>query len=187
MPHRAIGASGSRGIRRALFLPGRDSSRVLQQLAPRRGFGLLLIVVVAVVAAAIAAGPVTATFEELSPGTEVGPPERGGRMGGGAVDFAYATNFPGRIAVEQCYAAEFCTKPFVISFKESQASVGLWVGYEGRLRELVTLTPSAFSSAGEPLAPDSKALEPTQELIPISLPLTVSRNGNESTSVSREY
>src|SRR5262249_17035103 len=54
----------------------------------------------------------------------------------------------GAKAIEQCYGAEFCTKPFEMSFTRAQRRVKVWMGYSSRLNESRVVILRALDSSG---------------------------------------
>ncbi|HEY3269128.1 MAG TPA: hypothetical protein VGM37_19630 [Armatimonadota bacterium] len=125
---------------------------------------LLAFSILVAVALSAARGAVI-TFEDLSPG---GP---GGAGAPVVVTNQYASlgvtfNFPdafdyskglfaipnfahsGTVAIEQCYAAEFCTSPISINFTAGQARVKVWVGYSAKLDQSIPVIMRGFDANG---------------------------------------
>ena len=126
-------------------------SRGQARRAARRRRAVLLSVLAAALAAPTAAHGLTIDFE--------------GRTSGEAVNVQYASqgvafNNPtalafnpgfahsGTIAVEQCYAAEFCTAPLKAEFTKGQMSVGVWVGFDAGPLSPTTIQLQAFDAPG---------------------------------------
>lgn len=115
-------------------------------------------------------GPIPVTNQYASQGVTFNSPV--------AIDFSKGNAIPGFAhsgtnAIEQCYAAEFCTAPIEIRFNQGQSRVKVWVGYDSTLNEKTPVIMRAFDSSGNQIARDEENLA-EQGPIPISIPLEVS-------------
>ncbi len=116
-------------------------------------------------------GPMPVTNQYASQGVTFNSPV--------AIDFSKGNAIPGFAhsgtnAIEQCYAAEFCTAPIEIKFDQGQARVKVWVGYDSRIDQKTPVVMRAFDSSGKQIAQDSDNLNSYQGPIPIRIPLEVS-------------
>lgn len=115
-------------------------------------------------------GPIPVTNQYASEGITFNSPV--------AIDFSKGNAIPGFAhsgtnAIEQCYAAEFCTAPIEIRFDQGQARVKVWVGYDSALLEKTPVILRAFDSSGKQIAQDSDNLNSVGP-IPIRIPLEIS-------------
>jgi len=115
-------------------------------------------------------GPISVTDQYASQGVSFNSPV--------AVDFSKGNSIPdfahsGTIAIEQCYAAEFCTAPIEIKFNQGQSRVKVWVGYDSALQEKTPVILRAFDASGNQIA-RAEANLAEQGPIPIQIPLEVS-------------
>lgn len=115
-------------------------------------------------------GPIHVTNQYASQGVTFNSPV--------AIDFSKGDAIPGFAhsgtnAIEQCYAAEFCTAPIEIRFDQGQARVKVWVGYDSTLKEKTPVIMRAFDSSGNQIARAEENLA-EQGPIPINIPLEVS-------------
>lgn len=106
-----------------------------------------------------------------------------------AIDFSKGTAIPGfahsgTIAIEQCYAAEFCTSPIEIKFSQGQARVKVWVGYDSTINEKTPVILRAFDSSGKQIAKYSANLAEAGP-IPIQIPLEVSTINQKNRLLTR--
>lgn len=93
-----------------------------------------------------------------------------------ALDYAQAMPaFPhtGTIAVEPCYAREFCTRPLEMDFAQPQKRVQAWVGYNGQLPQSVIVRLVAFDADQNVLDRADARLGPSQAPVPIETSLEV--------------
>ncbi len=116
-------------------------------------------------------GPIPVTNQYASLGVTFNSPV--------AIDFSKGDAIPGFAhsgtnAIEQCYAAEFCTAPIEIRFDQGQARVTVWVGYDSKIQEKTPVILRAFDASGNQIARDSENLNDYQGPIPIQIPLEVS-------------
>lgn len=126
-------------------------------------------------------GPITVTNQYALQGVTFNSPV--------AIDFSKGTAIPGfahsgTIAIEQCYAAEFCKTPIEIKFDQGQARVKVWVGYDSRIQEKTPVVLRAFDSSGKQIAQDSENLAETGP-IPIQIPLEVSMINQKNRLLTR--
>lgn len=115
-------------------------------------------------------GPISVTNQYASQGVTFNSPV--------AIDFSKGNAIPGFAhsgtnAIEQCYAAEFCTAPIEIRFSQGQSRVKVWVGYDSTLNEKTPVIMRAFDSSGNQVARAEENLA-EQGPIPINIPLEVS-------------
>ncbi|MFB3766181.1 MAG: hypothetical protein ACE14P_13175 [Methanotrichaceae archaeon] len=135
------------------------------------------------------AGPTVITFDDLNTGgLGTGGPipvtnqyaSQGATFNGPvAIDFSKGNAIPGFAhsgtnAIEQCYAAEFCTAPIEIKFSQGQARVKVWVGYDSTINQKTPVILRAFDASGQQIAQDSDNLNSYQGPIAIQIPLEVS-------------
>lgn len=116
-------------------------------------------------------GPIHVTNQYASQGVTFNSPV--------AIDFSKGDAIPGFAhsgtnAIEQCYAAEFCTAPIEIRFDQGQARVKVWVGFDSKIQEKTPVILRAFDASGNQIARDSENLNSYQGPIPIQIPLEVS-------------
>jgi hypothetical protein len=116
-------------------------------------------------------GPIPVTNQYASQGVTLNSPV--------AIDFSKGDAIPGFAhsgtnAIEQCYAAEFCTAPIGIKFNQGQARVKVWVGYDSKIQGKTPVILRAFDASGNQIAQDSDNLNSYQGQIPIQIPLEVS-------------
>ncbi len=126
-------------------------------------------------------GPIPVTNQYASKGVTFNSPV--------AIDFSKGNAIPGFAhsgtnAIEQCYAAEFCTAPIEIRFNQGQARVKVWVGYDSTLQEKTPVILRAFDASGNQVAQDSENLN---EVGPISIqiPLEVSTINTKNRLLTR--
>ncbi len=115
-------------------------------------------------------GPISVTNQYASQGITFNSPV--------AIDFSKGNAIPGFAhsgtnAIEQCYAAEFCTAPIEIRFSQGQARVKVWVGYDSTLQQKTPVVLRAFDASGNQIARATENLA-EQGPIPIHIPLEVS-------------
>ena len=77
----------------------------------------------------------------------------------------------GSKALEQCFAKEFCTTPFDITFSRPHQRVKLWVGFSQRLTETRSVVMTAFAATGIRTAVTT--LSPSTGPQPVRLPLEI--------------
>jgi len=126
-------------------------------------------------------GPISVTNQYASQGVTFNSPV--------AIDFSKGNSIPGFAhsgtnAIEQCYAAEFCTAPIEIRFSQGQSRVKVWVGYDSTLNEKTPVIMRAFDSSGNQVAQNSVNLA---EVGPISIqiPLEVSTINKRNPALTR--
>ena len=157
----------------------------------RRG-GLLAALACLVFAAhATSAAGAVITFDDLA------APPRGGGSGlavntqysgqgvtfnnPSALDFsqggAAIPNFThsGNVAVEPCYAIEFCTSPLRADFTNAQRLVRVWVGFTSALAAPLWVRLTAYDSGGAVVGTADATLPPNPNPTPIQTSLTVER------------
>lgn len=127
-------------------------------------------------------GPIPVTSQYASKGATFNSPV--------AIDFSKGNAIPGFThsgtnAIEQCYAAEFCTAPIEIKFSQGQARVKVWVGYDSTINEKTPVILRAFDSSGNQVAQDSDNLNSYQGPIPIQIPLEVSTINPKNRQLTR--
>lgn len=127
-------------------------------------------------------GPIPVTNQYASQGVTFNNPV--------AIDFSKGTAIPGFAhsgtnAIEQCYAAEFCTAPIEIRFSQGQARVKVWVGYDSRIQEKTPVILRAFDASGKQIAQDSDNLNSYQGPIAIQIPLEVSMINQKNKLLTR--
>jgi hypothetical protein len=127
-------------------------------------------------------GPVPVTNQYASQGVTFNGPV--------AIDFSKGDAIPGFAhsgtnAIEQCYAAEFCTAPIEIKFDQGQARVKVWVGYDSKIQEKTPVILRAFDASGNQIARDSENLNAYEGPIPIQIPLEVSTINQRNQLLSR--
>jgi hypothetical protein len=126
-------------------------------------------------------GPISVTNQYASQGVTFNSPV--------AIDFSKGTAIPGFAhsgtnAIEQCYAAEFCTAPIEIRFGQGQSRVKVWVGYDSTLNEKTPVIMRAFDSSGNQIARAEENLA-EQGPIPINIPLEVSTINQRNPALTR--
>jgi hypothetical protein len=126
-------------------------------------------------------GPIPVTNQYASQGVTFNSPV--------AIDFSKGTAIPGFAhsgtnAIEQCYAAEFCTAPIEIRFSQGQSRVKVWVGYDSTLNEKTPVIMRAFDSSGNQIARAEENLA-EQGPIPINIPLEVSTINQRNPALTR--
>jgi len=126
-------------------------------------------------------GPISVTNQYASQGVTFNGPV--------AIDFSKGDSISGfahsgTIAIEQCYAAEFCTAPIEIKFNQGQSRVKVWVGYDSSLQEKTPVILRAFDSSGKQIAKASANLA-EQGPIPIRIPLEVSTSNQRNKLLTR--
>jgi hypothetical protein len=115
-------------------------------------------------------GPISVTDQYASRGVTFNGPVAIDFSKGNAISgFAHS----GTVAIEQCYAAEFCTAPIEIRFNQGQARVKVWVGYDSKMQEKTPVILRAFDASGKQIARADENLA-EQGPIPIRIPLEVS-------------
>jgi hypothetical protein len=92
----------------------------------------------------------------------------------------------GTVAIEACYAAEFCSAPIEIKFNQPQSLVKVWVGIDTKsaTNQKYDVTLRAFDASGNQIGQDTKTLDATQAIVPIQTSLQVS-SSNPRTVVTR--
>jgi hypothetical protein len=126
-------------------------------------------------------GPIHVTNQYASRGVTFNSPV--------AIDFSKGTAIPGFAhsgtnAIEQCYAAEFCTAPIEIRFNQGQSRVKVWVGYDSSLQEKTPVILRAFDSSGKQVAKNSVNLDGVGP-IPIQFPIEVSTINQRNPTLTR--
>lgn len=126
-------------------------------------------------------GPIPVTNQYASQGVTFNSPV--------AIDFSKGNAIPGFAhsgtnAIEQCYAAEFCTAPIEIKFSQGQARVKVWVGYDSKISEKTPVILRAFDSSGKQIAQASDNLNEVGP-IPIRIPLEVSTINTKNRFLTR--
>jgi hypothetical protein len=126
-------------------------------------------------------GPIHVTNQYASQGVTFNSPV--------AIDFSKGDAIPGFAhsgtnAIEQCYAAEFCTAPIEIRFDQGQARVKVWVGYDSKIQEKTPVILRAFDASGNQIARDEENLA-EQGPIPINIPLEVSTINQRNPALTR--
>jgi hypothetical protein len=98
-----------------------------------------------------------------------------------AIDYSKGIPIPGfahsgSIAIEACYAAEFCSAPIEMKFNQLQSNVKVWVGVDSKSagNQKFDVTLRAFDASGQQIAQDTKTLDATQGPVPIQTSLQVS-------------
>ncbi|MFN8662955.1 MAG: hypothetical protein U0075_13765 [Thermomicrobiales bacterium] len=139
------------------------------------------------------AGPVVINFDDLgtTPGrvtvvsdqyadlgvTFNNPQVRDFAAGG---DDGPAFTHSGSDAAQQCFSAEFCRAPLIMTFAEPQGRVKVWVGLREGIDDAMQVTMTAFDEdqGGQEIATASAALGPSgSREIPVQTPLEVTANG----------
>jgi hypothetical protein len=80
----------------------------------------------------------------------------------------------GSTVITDCYAEEFCANRIEIAFAQRHRRLELWVGFGSALNESANVVLEGFGADGRLLSSDSVGLGPSDEAIPIRVPLVVS-------------
>lgn len=83
----------------------------------------------------------------------------------------------GNVAVEPCFAAEFCTSPVAIDFTTAQRTARVWVGFAGPLVEAAGVRLTAFDASSAVVGTADVTLPPNANATPIRAPLAISTPG----------
>jgi hypothetical protein len=157
----------------------------------------LLRCAAAAATAAMLAGPASAvviSFEDLNPGggiTTVGPQYAALGVTFNSVqamDFSQrlpqVPNFAhsGTRAVEQCFAAEFCSSPIAASFTAAQSRVKVWVGLDFAPQQAFTIQLAGYNSTDALVATDSVTIPAGASPVAVRFPLSI---GTVSPSIVR--
>jgi len=115
-------------------------------------------------------GPIPVTNQYSKQGVTFNSPR--------AIDFSKGIAIPGfahsgTIAIEQCYSAEFCSTPIEMKFDQPQSRVKVWVGIDSKMSGMQEVTLRAFDSAGNQIAEDKQAIDPSAGPVPIQTSLQV--------------
>lgn len=115
-------------------------------------------------------GPIPVTNQYSKQGVTFNSPR--------AIDFSKGIAIPGfahsgTIAIEQCYSAEFCSTPIEMKFDQPQSRVTVWVGIDSKMSGKQEVTLRAFDSAGNQIAEDKQAIDPSAGPVPIQTSLQV--------------
>lgn len=80
-------------------------------------------------------------------------------------------------AIETCYSKEFCRTPVEMTFETPVNYLKLWVGHYGSIQKTVELL--AFDDRGNIVGRDSNVMVPIDSIVPISIPLEISKQENQ--------
>jgi hypothetical protein len=95
-----------------------------------------------------------------------------------AIDYSQAPFPPGfahsgTVAVEQCFAIEFCTTPVIASFTTAQLSVRVWVGASYALAQPLGVRLTAFNAAHVSVGTANVTLPANSAVTRVETPLAV--------------
>jgi len=93
-------------------------------------------------------------------------------------DYAQGQQIPkfahsGTHAIEQCYAAEFCTLPIAASFAAPQTRVKVWVGYSEPHPKPGTILFLAHDAAGTVIGRRAVSVPASKSAMPIATPMEI--------------
>lgn len=109
-----------------------------------------------------------------------------------AIDYSKGIPIPGfahsgTIAIEPCYASEFCSAPLEMKFNQAQSRVKVWVGIDSKSagNQKFDVTLRAFDNTGRQIAQDTTTLDATQGTVPIQTSLQVTSSNPRQKVVIR--
>jgi hypothetical protein len=79
----------------------------------------------------------------------------------------------GRVAIEQCFAIEFCTSPIAATFTSAQRSIKVWVGASFPVPQPINVRLTAFDANHVSVGTADVTLPANNAVIPIQNPLAV--------------
>jgi hypothetical protein len=90
-----------------------------------------------------------------------------------AISYPAGFAHSGSGAIEQCFAAEFCSAPIAASFTTGQQHVKVWVGYSFAPTPQVTVRLTAFDAGHMSLGSADATLPASSAVTPVQTPLEV--------------